>query len=368
MSGLGDPLPVAAGAIPDLAVAPGAIPDVPVAGVTLPDGVGAGSLDAGFPDEPGGVEPGGVDWPPSPDGGGLDGPPGDLEPTLGLGETIGVRLGARVLVGCADGAAEDGTTSGAGGGVDTFSAPLELAAAGDAVGGVGPLMHGGGELVVDDVVWALAGLPEFTPLLTGPGVVAELDADGAGVVGVAVGLGVVGLAAGLCVLGVPAGVCAGLTAGAGARLVLGGISAEAQEMVGDGVALALALALALARALALAEAPPPPWPFPDCGCPLPDVVPPPPWPDPDDGPEDEPMFAIACRRPGTAAAVPPNSTMAATTSAGRSQTVPSWCRAVRVLASVVTQARRPFAAATAANAARAGAISAHSFFTPSETG
>lgn len=191
---------------------------------------------------------------------------------------------------------------------------------------------------------------------------AEPVGAGAGVVDVAGGAGVVGVTVGPDVVGVAAGVCVGLTAGTGASLLLDGISADAQEMVGDGVALALALALALA------EAAPPPWPFPGCGCPLPDVVPPPPVPDPDDGPEDEPMFAIACRRPGTAAAVPPNSTMAATMSAGRSQAVPSWCRAVRVLASVVAQARRPFAAATAADAARAGAITAHSFFTPSETG
>jgi hypothetical protein len=202
-------------------------------------------------------------------------------------------------------------------------------------------------------------------------VVAELDGAGAGVV---VGVWVVGVVVGVWVVGVVAGDCAGLPAGGGVRLGFGGISAEAQVILRDGLGLALALALALA------EAAPPPWPLPGCcGLPLPDVVPPPPWPDPDDGPGDEPMFAIACRTPGTAAAVPPNNTMAPTTSAGFSQTVPSRCRVVRVLASVAVRARRPVAAATAANAISAGATAIQSrgpsrrtaddiFFTPSERG
>jgi hypothetical protein len=145
-----------------------------------------------------------------------------------------------------------------------------------------------------------------------------------------------------------------------------GISTDGQGMVGDGLGLALEVALA--------EAAPPPWPLPGCGLPFPVVVPPP-VPPPDDGPGDEPMFAIACRTPGTAAAVPPNSTMAPTTSAGLSQAVPSRCRAVRVLASVAARARRPFAAATAANAASAaanatsaGAAAADIFFTAWATG
>jgi hypothetical protein len=191
-------------------------------------------------------------------------------------------------------------------------------------------------------------------------VVTELDGDGAGVVGAAVGVWAVGVAVGAGVVGAAAGLCAGLRAGAGVRLPFGGISAEAQVMLGDGLGLALALALA--------EAAPPPWPLPGCcGLPLPDVVPPP-GPDPDDGPGDEPMFTIACRTPGTAAAVPPNSTMAPTTSAGFSQTVPSRCRVARVLASVAVRARRPVAAATAANATSAGATAAQIFFTPWETG
>jgi hypothetical protein len=140
-----------------------------MAGVAPPEDVGVGDgvgspEGAGFSDEAGGA-----DLPPSRGGGGLDDPPGDSEPTLGLGEALGARFGPCGLAGCEDGVAEDGTTSGAGGEVATFNAPLELAAAGDAaagdaVGGVGPLVHGGVELVVDDVVWALAGLPELTPL------------------------------------------------------------------------------------------------------------------------------------------------------------------------------------------------------------
>jgi hypothetical protein len=183
-------------------------------------------------------------------------------------------------------------------------------------------------------------------------VIAELDGDGAWVVGVVVGAWVVGVVVGAWVIGVVAGDCAGLPAEGEVRLGFGGISAEAQVMLGDGLGLALALALA--------EAAPPPWPLPGCcGLPLPDVVPPP-EPDPDDGPGDEPMFAIACRTPGTAAAVPPKNTMAPTTSAGFSQTVPSRCRVVRVLASVAVRARRPVAAATAANATSAGATAIQS--------
>lgn len=158
MSGLGDTLPVASGAIPD----------VPVVGVTPPEGVSVGSPDgAGFPDEAGAV-----DWPPPPDGG-LDDPPGDADPTLGLGDTRGACFRAFVFVRCGDGADDeeagvDGTISGAGGVADaetgTLNAPLELAAAGGAVGSGGPLIHGDVELVVDDVVWALAELPGLMPL------------------------------------------------------------------------------------------------------------------------------------------------------------------------------------------------------------
>lgn len=184
-------------------------------------------------------------------------------------------------------------------------------------------------------------------------------------VGVGVGVGVIvglcaGVDAGLCVDGT-AGADVGVKPGSGAVAFPFGISIDGQVMAGDGLGLVLALALALAEAAA------PPEPLPDCELPLPDVVPPP-GPDPDDGPGDEPMFAIACRTPGTAAAVPPNSTMAPTTSAGFSQTVPSRCRVVRVLAPVAVRARRPVAAATAANATSAGATAAHIFFTPWETG
>jgi hypothetical protein len=154
--GLGHPLPVTSGAIPD----------VPVAAVAPPDDVGVGVGEGvGWPPE-GAVffdEAGGVDWPPPSEAGGLDDPAGDPDPTLGLGEALGVRFGACGTTG------REGGTDETGGGVvgtevGTWNAPLELAAAGDAVGGVGPLVHGGVELVVDDVVRALAGLPALTPL------------------------------------------------------------------------------------------------------------------------------------------------------------------------------------------------------------
>jgi hypothetical protein len=137
-----------------------------VAGVTSPDGlgvgVGVGSLaGALFCDEAGGV-----DWPPPPEAGGLDEPPGDPDPTLGLGDTLGVTFFV-----CCFGSGEEGVVEGgagedacgAGGEVDTRSAPLELAEAGEAVDSVGPLGHDDVDLV-EAVVWALAGLPELTPL------------------------------------------------------------------------------------------------------------------------------------------------------------------------------------------------------------
>jgi hypothetical protein len=359
VSGLGGWLPAPCGAIPDLPVTSGASPDVPVAGVTSPDGVGVGvgvgSLaGALFCDEAGGV-----DEPLLPEAGGLD-PPGDPDPTPGLGETLGVTFFV-----CCFGSGEEGVVEGgvgedacgAGGEVDSGRAPLELAAAGEAVGGVGPLVHDD-VVLVEAVVRVLDGLPDFTPLWLGSGVVAEP-------VGVSVGVGVtVGLCAGvdvgLCV-GATVGPDVGVKPGSGAVAFPPGIRIDGQLVVGDGLGLALELALA--------EAAPPPWPLPGCGFPVPDWVPPP-EPDPDDGPGDEPMFAIACRTPGTAAAVPPNSTIAPTTSAGLSQAVPSRCRAVRVLASAAVRARRPFAAATAANAtsaaanaASAGAAAADIFFT-----
>jgi hypothetical protein len=148
-------------------VTSGAIPDVPVAGVTPPDAVGVGE---GVGSPPEGAEfldeAGGVDWPPPSEAGGLDDPAGDPDPTLGLGETLGVRFGVCSFVGRGDGAAVDGTTSGAGGVVCALVAPFEFGAGGEAgevVVGFGP-RHGGDELVVDDVVRMLAVLPDFPPL------------------------------------------------------------------------------------------------------------------------------------------------------------------------------------------------------------
>jgi hypothetical protein len=148
-------------------VTSGAIPDVPVAGVPPPDDVGVG-VGVGSPPEgaefPG--EAGGVDWPPPSEAGGLDDPAGDPDPTLGLGDALGVRFGVCSFVGRGDGAALDGTTTGADGVVCALVAPFEFGAAGEAgevVGGLGPLRHDD-ELVVDDVVRMLAGLPDFPPL------------------------------------------------------------------------------------------------------------------------------------------------------------------------------------------------------------
>jgi hypothetical protein len=152
VSGLGSPLPVTSGAIPD----------VPAAGVTPPDDVGVGE-GVGSPEGVGSSDvPGGVDRPLCPEAGGLDDPPGDPDPTLGLGEALGVRVGLCGFAGGEDGTAETGG-GGAGAEVGTCNAPLELAAAGEAVGGVGPLVHDDAELV-EAVVWVLAGLPEFPPL------------------------------------------------------------------------------------------------------------------------------------------------------------------------------------------------------------
>jgi hypothetical protein len=142
---------------------------VPVAGVTLPDGVGVGSPeDAGVPDEAGAEG-----WPLPPAAGALGGPLGDSDPAVGLGEALGVFFGSCGCAGEEDGAGEDGcgdsTTGGIVAGV-ALVAPFEFGAAGEAgevgevVGGVGPLVHSDVELVVDDVVWALARLPEFSPL------------------------------------------------------------------------------------------------------------------------------------------------------------------------------------------------------------
>jgi hypothetical protein len=113
-------------------------------------------------------EAGAEGWPLPPAAGALGGPLGDSDPAVGLGEALGVFFGC---CGCAGVKAGAGGTGGGGAGAElgTISAPFEFgaaagAAAGEVVGGVGPLVHGCVELVVDDVVWALAGLPEFTPL------------------------------------------------------------------------------------------------------------------------------------------------------------------------------------------------------------
>jgi hypothetical protein len=224
-----------------------------------------------------------------------------------------------------------------------LDAELDVGAAGEAVGGVGPLVHCMVELVVETVLLPLDGTPELELLWVAPGVGELVGEDG--------GLWA-GDDGGLCA-GEDTGVCAGETVGldcglpetAGDTLTLGisGLGADGQEMAGEGL---------IGLPLPVAAGPEPP-PFPGPGCPLPDVLPPP-VPPPDDDPgEDEPIFPIACRTPGTAKAVPANRSTPAAASTGLSQTVPSRRRTGRVPASVAASARRPVVRAVAANAVRA---------------
>jgi hypothetical protein len=109
-------------------------------------------------------------WPSPAEGDVLGDWLGDADPTLGLGEALGFRFGSCGFANDEDGVGEDGrgdgTSSGAGGEVGAMVASFEFGAAdaaGEVVAGVGP-MHGVVELVVDDVVLVLAGLPDFPPL------------------------------------------------------------------------------------------------------------------------------------------------------------------------------------------------------------
>jgi hypothetical protein len=279
--------------------ASGAVADGVVEGCGLPE-------DEGDGDGPGDVGP--LDWPlPPPDGALGACPEGACELVAGLGELLGVWDGLLV---CARGDGE----AGADGAVDgvtspwlgTRYSPFEVGAAGDADGRTGPFGQFAGELRIAAVFCALAG-GWLTPVCGGLGVVVVLDgagADGATVVGLCDGAGPVGVCDGAV-----AGACDGVTTG---TLDLGS-SGGGQVMLGDG----------LAELVGLIPVVPEPLLCPPTGCPLPEVVPPPGVPDPDDGPDGEPMLLIAWRRPGTAAAVPPNRSTAATAMAGRSHTVPS---------------------------------------------
>ncbi len=237
----------------------------------------------------------------------------------------------------------------------TFDAPDEVAEAGDEDddgGGVGSL-HGSGVALVRAVRSLLVVLPAlvFMPVFAEAFEVVGVAER----VGVAVCVGVVvsgGVVAG--VLGVVgADVTVGVAAapldwfGAGLALVSGRLG-ELQE--GVGVAL---------TALVPPLAPAPPLPT---GWPLPLVPPgaPPPLPDVDPLFEDEPMLVIACRKPGTAMAVPVKSSTAASAMAGLSHTVVSRSRTVCAPVLVAATARRPAVEIPAAAvAARTAALAPH---------
>ncbi len=109
------------------------------------------------------------------------------------------------------------------------------------------------------------------------------------------------------------------------------------EGLADGTLLAAGLQVEVGLGLAVVLVLPPPWPgeLPlPCRTPVPVPVPAPeppplplpPWPLTDVvlPLPDEPMVVIACRTPGTAAAVPAKMHTAARATTGRSQTMPRW--------------------------------------------
>ena len=134
-----------------------------------------------------------------------------------------------------------------------------------------------------------------------------------GVAGAVVGVSG-GVVAGSCTVGVTAGVGWLPAAWLGVTAAFGGVLAGV-EHVGRGAGL-------VAATLPF-EPVPLPWP-PGICWPVPLLLAPPapvadvPWPD-----EEEPMFTIACRNPGTARAVPANRKTAARASTGLSHAVPN---------------------------------------------
>ncbi|HEY4701780.1 MAG TPA: hypothetical protein VIH64_07820 [Streptosporangiaceae bacterium] len=212
----------------------------------------------------------------------------------GVGEPVlGVLAGARLVVGV-------GSAAG------SWEAPADEAEPFPDGGGVGP-WHG---LAALRCVLSLA-LFLTGALVPGTGVSDAVGPDGVGA-GVAESVGV---AAGVLVAGDTAGFTVALP-----DLVPDGLT--------DGITLAGGVQVALGFELADTLAPLP-WP----GAPLP---PPPPlirWPVPAPLPPpdpftgvvlpvlDEPMFVIACRTPGTAAAVPAKMHTAARATTGRSHTM-----------------------------------------------
>jgi hypothetical protein len=205
-------------------------------------------------------------------------------------------------------------------------------------GGVGP-WHG---------LAALRCVLSLALFLTGALVPGTGVSDAVGPDGVAVGVAVtVGVAGGVLVAGDTAGFTVALP-----DLVPLGLT--------DGTALAGVVQVALGFGLALTVVPlpwpgaplPPPFPPPEIRWPMPAPLPP---PDPFTGVVlpvlDEPMVVIACRTPGTAAAVPAKMHTAARATTGRSQTTdgrdpcrsppdrPEANRSSRITASAASAAR-----------------------------
>lgn len=271
---------------------------------------------------------------------------GDVEVPVGVcvvGVTpVGVGVG---LVTCVPCWAEEADPE------PTFDAPDEVAEAGDEDderGGVGSL-HGWGVTLVRPVRLLLVVVCPPVPVEVSEVVGVAEPAGVAVCVGVEVSGGVVGGVLGVVGVDVTVGVTAAPLDwfGVGLTLVSGRLG---DEQEGVGVALAVLLP-------PLAPGPPLP-----TGCPLPLVPPVPPAPLPDVDPlfEDEPMLVIACRKPGTARAVPVNRSTAAIAMAGLSHTVFSRPRTVSAPVLLAATARRPAVEVPAAAvAARAAELALH---------
>jgi hypothetical protein len=150
-------------------------------------------------------------------------------------------------------------------------------------------------------------------------------------VGLDVGVGLPGWVESV---GVTVGVTVGVAEAGPVLGVLAGVAVAEPDLVpeglADGTVLAAGLQVEVGLGLAVVLVAPP-WPgeLPlPCRTPVPAPEPPPlpPWPLTDVvlPLPDEPMVVIACRTPGTAAAVPAKMHTAARATTGRSQTMPRW--------------------------------------------
>jgi hypothetical protein len=224
---------------------------------------------------------------------------------LALSEVVGVLDGvAGAVLGVLAGV---WLVIGVGSAAGRWDAPADEAAPFDP-GGVGP-WHG---------LAALRWVLSLALFLTGALVPGTGVSDAVGPEGVGAGVAESdGVPAGVLVAGDTAGLTVALP-----DLVLLGLT--------DGTALAGVVQVALGFGLALRLAPlpwpgallPPLFPLPLIRWPVPAPLPP---PDPFTGVVlpvlDEPMFVIACRTPGTAAALPAKTHTAARATTGRSQTM-----------------------------------------------